>query len=293
VEEQLDLLAAGECEPETQRAIDAHLATCAACTAQLVESRRLIGLLTLDMDTAGPRRLCERIERDNRRLSARPHILPFVRRLAAVAALLLISCGLLWFLPKPSSDVSGLQLALVIEPDSRVGRGLPDAAPGPELAMAKGENKMLDMVVPHGQMGETFRQELRIAESEGRLPPPSELPSKIDLTLKNAGHQLIFVDIGGTGSELLINVEGPGVMRVQAPGASTPSYLQPRTIRLQATDDYKLHIDRLIAGRPNRLEYIYLTEPGEYTITLSLRLHANGRPVVITSQTLHLRISVQ
>ena len=54
---------------------------------------------------------------------------------------------------------------------------------------------------------------------------------------------------------------------------------------------FLLEIDRLVAGSPGKLEYIYLTEPGEYTVRVTMRLSANGESISVTSQTVRVRVS--
>src|SRR5438876_3119009 len=106
VEEYLDLLAAGECAADTRLAVENHLEQCPACAASYADSRRLMGLLTLQLDTAGQRRLRERIEHDQRRNRQWQVVLPLVRRALAVAALLLASAGLILLFHKPATDAT-------------------------------------------------------------------------------------------------------------------------------------------------------------------------------------------
>ena len=62
VQEQLDLLAAGECDRPTQEALESHLQQCQACAATYAESRRVLGLLDLHLRQDGLERLQQRIE---------------------------------------------------------------------------------------------------------------------------------------------------------------------------------------------------------------------------------------
>src|SRR6516162_220032 len=135
VREQLDLLAAGECEAATKAAIEQHLGDCPACAAAYAESERLVGLLDLHWNDQRLERLRQRIEQQAEPLTpgshapawepgvptlehgseaakptreggseakARRHlrfVTPYVRRGVAIAALFLIAVGLMLWTP--------------------------------------------------------------------------------------------------------------------------------------------------------------------------------------------------
>src|SRR2546430_9866638 len=114
VEEQLDLLAAGECDRSTRRAVEQHLEGCAACSASYAESRRLQGMLDLHWNEAEQldrlRRRLDEADREARR--PRRLVLPFVNRAAALAALLLGTFGLALLLPNGNEYRPGSELTL-------------------------------------------------------------------------------------------------------------------------------------------------------------------------------------
>src|ERR1051326_2368346 len=145
VEEQLDLLAVGECDVQARALVEQHVASGSGCAAKYAESRRWMGLLSLQLDTAGPLRLRRRLERESFRRQRRPSTLPLVRRFAAVAALLLLSAGLMLALPRVSRDAGGLQLAVVLQQNGPVVRGSGEAmvpAPPEHELMAKGAKEI-------------------------------------------------------------------------------------------------------------------------------------------------------
>src|ERR1700691_6046987 len=93
VEETLDLLAAGECERPTRRAVEQHLDGCPTCATKFADSQRLQGLLDLHWNEADQlRRLHERID-EAAHQTRRPRLLvgPWMQRGAALAALLLVT----------------------------------------------------------------------------------------------------------------------------------------------------------------------------------------------------------
>jgi hypothetical protein len=285
IEGQLDLLAAGECDTEVRRMVEDHLHACPACTAKYAESRKLMGLLTLHLDEAGPMRLRQRLEqldRQNRRKNA----VQWVNRAAALAAMLVICAGLLIMPSGPVPLGDALQLSLAVQP---LVRGeIPGAAPDHEAAM---KSMVFETRGPSTQMGESFRRELTLAQQQGRLPPLPELAVHLELTLKNTSRQPIELRLGDSTSELHIDVEGNGVVRLPAPGAPVPGFLQERTVRLEPGKADHMVVDRLIDGRPGALEYIYLTEPGTYTLTIQVKARAGGGEVHLTSPAVHLKVT--
>jgi hypothetical protein len=285
VEEQLDLLAAGECDPPTRLAVEQHLEHCPACSASYADSRRLHNLLDLNWNEAGPPRLRERIEHSagvpasaGRQLGRRLILSPFVRRAVAVAALLLLTVGLIWWLPKRQPNLSEpeLQLTLLVRND---GQGIEPGPPTvvrslPELAM--------------GKNAAAFRQDLLQAQRDGKLPVPPAIP--LALALKNAGDRPLEVQLGDAASELSLDLQGEGVIRIAAEGAPEPEFLQQRTLQLAPGEQFDFRIDHLIAGSRGSLEYIYLTEPGEYTLSARLRVTAGGATVTLSSEAILIQV---
>jgi ferric-dicitrate binding protein FerR (iron transport regulator) len=99
-EEQLELFALDECPEPLHSAIAAHLETCPTCRRSLSDARQLVGLLDLQhQEQDRLRRLFERLDTENRFRPLRNRVLHFPRRLAALAALLLLAFGLSWLTP--------------------------------------------------------------------------------------------------------------------------------------------------------------------------------------------------
>jgi hypothetical protein len=283
VEAQLDLLAAGECDRPTRRAVELHLDQCPTCSASYAESQRLLGLLDLNWNTAGPQRVREWIEREERRARPRPVVLLFVRRAASLAALLLLTLGLTLWLPRGEMADSppDLQLATLV-----ARRNAPDGiqeavkAIGDPLARFQPAVEAVSLAVARGHTGNEFRDELEQAQRAGKLPAPDAVP--FGLELKNTGTQPLDVRLGDNATELSLHVRGPGVVRIPAAGVAEPDFLRPRTVPVAPGKPYVIRLDRLIAGKRGRLEYIYLTEPGDYTLTASLRLTVGGKVATVT-----------
>jgi hypothetical protein len=287
VEEQLELLAAGECDASMSEAIRRHLAQCPTCAASSAASRRLQGLLHLQWNDSGLDRLRNRIELEERR-SRRPYqFAPSVRRVAALAAMVLVAAGLIWVLSswRSSELLPELQLAAVALPDAGTLKAVPaniERHIGDTPAASRSSGGVaLTLTLAPSETGDGFRRELTLAQHDVRLPPPTPVPLALDLS--NGGKRAVNVRIGGPGSELSLDVKGDGVVRIPASRAATPAFLEQRSFELEPGQHHEIRIDRLIAGAPGEWEYIYLTEPGEYALRARLRIVAGGSPVTINS----------
>src|SRR5262245_33955104 len=103
VEPLIDLHAAGECDAATGAAVRAHLAACPDCARAHEEARQLQALLDVHHRApAGLRRLEQRLREEDRR-RGRTRLLPLGHRVAAVAALVLLTVGLAWLLRPPGT----------------------------------------------------------------------------------------------------------------------------------------------------------------------------------------------
>ena len=140
--------------------------------------------------------------------------------------------------------------------------------------------------------GEALRRDLMQAKRDGKLPLPPEVT--LELALVNTGKGPVEVRLGDAAAELSLELPGEGVIRIEAPPeAKQPDFLRPQTLLLDAGKTHVIHIDRLIAGSPGKLDYIYFTEPGEYTLTARFRLTADGRIVTVTGEKVRIKVGNQ
>ena len=61
-------------------------------------------------------------------------------------------------------------------------------------------------------------------------------------------------------------------------------------MRLAPGKQFRLHIDRLIAGSPGKLEYVYITEPGDHALTALLRVLVDDRVVTVTGGLVSIKV---
>ena len=216
VEAQLELYAARECDAPTGAAIARHLAGCPGCSRAFEEAQQLAGLLDLHLRAPeGLRRLRARAQAESRRLPMRRRVLPFLPRLASVAALLLLTVGA-WrwvasgLAPGPLLP-QGLAVAVLAAP-SRGGLEHVAAmkAPGPDRAL----------VYPL----------TGAPQSKGPLPPPPAV--NLAVQLRNDGPRPVEVWLGGPRFELRLDLRGPGVVSVRnvGPPAAAATGARTRTV---------------------------------------------------------------
>jgi hypothetical protein len=283
VQEQLDLLAADACDPPTRAALEEHLQNCSACAAGYAESQRLQGLLDLHWGQGGIERLQQRIAQEARPKRRRLIFTPLARGALAAAALLLITVGLTWWSWQTDGVDVGPQLALVVRGDG--GPFKIDAA-----VPARSTDKRVETVAPAtAPSGEALRQELLKAQRDGKLPAPPAV--SLELALVNEGKRPALVRLGDVEPMLTLDVQGDGVLRLPAPDADPPAFLRPQSLQLKPGEQHIFDVDRLVAGSAGRQEYIYLTEPGEYTVTAHMRLTADGKIVTVTSAPIRIRVA--
>jgi hypothetical protein len=133
-----------------------------------------------------------------------------------------------------------------------------------------------------------LRRDLLQAQRQGKLPPPPAV--SLELVLVNSGNRSVQVRLGDAAPTLSLAIKGDGVVRMPAPDAATPRFLQRQTLHLGPGERHVVSIDRLIAGSRDKLEYVYLTEPGDHMLTAQLRFTADGRLVTVTGTPVRIKI---
>ncbi len=285
VQEQLDLLAAGECDPPMRDALERHLQQCQACAAIYAESQRVLGLLDVHLGQGGLQRLQHRIAEQAQPRRQRRSLTPFIGGVGLVAALILIAVGLIWWLRQEGTDPkeAGPAFALLVRPGkNKLDIAVPWPAPAP--LDAKGNEAVAVVALAE-------RKGLLKAQRGGKLPLPPAV--NLELVLVNTGKRPVEVRLGDDAAQLALDLAGDGVLRVPAPAADTPEPLREQSLQLEPSKELVLPIDRLVAGSPGKLEYIYLTEPGEFMLTPRLRLWADGAHVWVTGATRPIQVGKQ
>lgn len=280
-EELLDLVAADACDPPTRDAVQSHLRQCDACAASYAESQRVQALLDLQLNKDSVERLQKRIEEAAQPRGKKLVFMPILRRASLVAAVLLLAVGLIWWLPRQPRETSP-EFALLVRAAKL------DVVPQAPAKLDFKDAEALILLQAVARAGNTLRNELMQAERDGKLPLPPAV--RLELAVVNRGKRPVEVRLGDAEAKLSLDLAGDGVIRLAAPGAEIPETLRAQTLRLEPEKQLVLQMDRLVAGTPDKLEYIYLTEPGEFKLTPSLRLTADGKAMTVTGETVQIKV---
>lgn len=236
----IDLHLADACEPGEQAALTAHLATCPTCTTLLDEGRDVVALL--DWQAREPQarqRLDERLAEEAAPRRSRAWEAPtFVRRLASLAALVLVVFGLAHFL---SDD------------------GMPRLSLTPSKSFTRDmlEMKALQPQVPaHPQIARGF-------------VPPVDVPFDV----RNLSDSDVTLHVQSEKTRLEVTASGPG--RLRQPPTLRPAEVSLAaratarlTLRLSVTQpgDYRLRgrlgIEAVYGG--DRRGTLWLTVPSTW-----------------------------
>jgi hypothetical protein len=282
VEAQIDLHAAGECDEPARTAIDEHLRHCAACARARQEAQQLLGLLDLrfrERDQLG--RLHARLEAEQPHRATRVRVLPFLKRTAALAAVLLLTVGLSGLLGPglaPVDNHSAGPIVATLRFTDKEGNGqaaalIERAMPGAKhIGQPRGfetdaHTYPLDL---GGQTPEAFRRQLAAVEGTNRLPPPPAV--HLSLELRNTGDQEVRLRIGAGATELRLDLQGPGTMSVQGRDSLGEPFLSPQVLKVAPHASSRLPIHHLLYGTRDRIRYAFWTEAGEYTLTVHYRV---------------------
>ena len=126
-----------------------------------------------------------------------------------------------------------------------------------------------------GKTPDELRRELVAAARAGEPLPPPEV--NLEMEIPDLGRGLPPLDFAGRDAELVLDLQGPGVVRVAAPHAPAP-LARLETVAIPSGQPYAVPIRELAEGSPGAVHYLYWTEPGEYTLTVRLRVVTAGDP---------------
>ena len=268
VEDLLDLFAANECDSHDGKAVRAHVAGCPTCQGKLAEARQLMGLLDLH-HRAEPAlaRLKQRLEAE---VPTRPVLLqwrPVVRRLTAVAALLLVLFGLGVMLPTLSDRSTPPRLELALLPQS-------------------------EWMNPDDP-GAAIMGNLRKRGFEAAIDSDPPLPPRVNLVLVLRNPELAPLVVSYDDFDVRLTLHGPGVRREKGHGRGSV----PGSMTIPARGERSLVLERLESRDRGETSYLYPLQSGEYTVSVELRVWAwpaglpdERRRLIVTSRPMKLRL---
>jgi hypothetical protein len=194
-----------------------------------------------------------------------------------------VTLGLAWLVvPGPRSEYpSGGETLVALLAPREAGIKVPDMEkahvalhPGPE-ATGTGTRSMMTA---------------RIASAELRPPPPTV---DRDLRLHNPGPRDLVLRLEEGRFLFRIDLEGPGVVRVEVPRDGLRPFVAPGKVRLPPGATFVLPVVRLSEDLMGKMRYVYWTKPGPYRLAVRLEVHVEGRIAPLTATTPPVAVQVE
>lgn len=240
---------------------------------------------------AGLERLRGRLRNERR---AKPQA-AVLRRLAAVAALLLVTLGL--FLPFQGNKPTGTTLDGVFAElhDSRdIATGTRKLAHEMAVPAARNDRMRVTWTLPAENFDKDqnqMRQQLRA--SLPRLPDGPAVP--LSLVIVNQRQQPITLHFGDERTQLTLDLRGRDTLTLlgnQTVSGRTPEFLKRRDVFVPPGKHHVLEIPHLVGGGSGQLRSVYWLAPGSYMLSAMLRvrlseqgqlheIHVRTEPVTI------------
>jgi hypothetical protein len=188
-----------------------------------------------------------------------------------VAAVLLVAVGLTSWVSPPREERSDIAVALLAGVEDLPEQGVDVVKARPLLARGGETRKVLEL---EGRSPAEYQQKLLAAAEARRLPEPP----RVDLTLelRNRGERTWYLDVGGEGTELRLDLSGPEVLALPGASGNDPPFLARRVVRLSPGKRYLLPVRHLIEGTRGHLRSLYWTEPGRYVLNVSYRVRVSS-----------------
>ena len=121
-----------------------------------------------------------------------------------------------------------------------------------------------------------LKKQLKDAEKTGRYPQPPAF--EMVLELRNRSKQEVQVWHKGDPVHVTFELKGPGAVSHKPRLAFTADFRLPEAVKLEPGKTLTIPLKGLTGGFRNASEYTYWTEPGEYTLTATLKTGISPRP---------------
>ena len=134
------------------------------------------------------------------------------------------------------------------------------------------------------QSGAAFRDLLKNLRTTGKAAPAAPT---VDFTLRITNHSgsAQTFSIGGDESQLDLKLEGTGAVTIDNLVAMTMEFRMGTPVTLEPGKTYDIPVTRLAFGTRGIARMAYLTEAGDYTLTVTLVTTQNEKQVRLTSDT--------
>lgn len=177
------------------------------------------------------------------------------------------------------------------------GKVEPAGTPLAARLVAKKDTYVLDR---GGKTAEEYAKHVEEAAKSGRVVPAPMVD--LVLELRNTGDKEIKIWVGGDATKLLLDLNGPGVVRAVPRLAFTLEFRGPTEVTLAPGKTHSLPIARLSFGHRNASNLAYWTRAGDYTLSATYQTAVSPAPeksqkvdagfgrVAVTSSSVKLKV---
>jgi len=159
------------------------------------------------------------------------------------------------------------------EKENDKGKTEPATAPLEVRLVAKQDTYTLDR---GGQSAEEYAKQVRDAAKGGDpLPTPRV---QLTLELRNTGDKEIKILVGGDGSDVMLDLRGPGAVSVRPNIPTTLIYLHSDIVAIGPGKSHVLTLSNLSFGHRGTGDLAYWTKPGDYTLTATYHTAVSPMP---------------
>src|SRR5262249_16454735 len=153
------------------------------------------------------------------------------------------------------------------------GKTEPAGAPLEARLLAKQDTYTLDR---GGQSAEEYATQVRDAAKRGAPLPTPRL--ELALELRNTGEKEIKILVGGDGSYVMLELQGPGAVSVRPFIASTFDYRASDVVAIAPGKSHVLTVSTLSFGHRGTTDTAYWTKPRDYTLTATYHTMVSPMP---------------
>jgi RNA polymerase sigma factor (sigma-70 family) len=159
------------------------------------------------------------------------------------------------------------------EKEPEKGKTEPESAPLEARLVAKRATYTLDR--GDKSAGEYASQVRDAARRGDPLPAPRV---ELKLELRNTGRKEIKILVGGDGSYVMLDLQGPGAVHVQPNIPTTLIYLHSDVVAIAPGKKHVLTVSSLSYGHRGSSDLAYWTRPGDYTLKATYHTMVSPRP---------------
>jgi hypothetical protein len=127
-----------------------------------------------------------------------------------------------------------------------------------------------------GMTADEYRKMLKDAEISGKVPPPPAI--EMTLELKNNTDEDVQVWISGSPVVLDLHLKGDGAVSLKPRVAFPAIFILPKPVTIAPGKTHSIPVTSLKYGFRGASNMAYWTEPGDYTLSASLKTGISPAP---------------